>query len=436
MGKSAPVCHHGVVTDTPTSAEAAPVPAAKRTRGRTLAWTASTYFGQGLPWSFLHQMGTEYLTAIRAPLEQIGYTSWLHGATSLKFLWSPIVDLFGTKRAWMITLQLVLGAAMVAMGAFAVDHGLGVFWTALAAIAIVHATHDIACDGFYMFAMSKSDQALYSGVRIAAFRSAMWLGSSVLVVLAGRTSWTTAFCAAGGVMLLVGAANALIVPRPAEAIPTPRARTRPKAGAFWTSYKSFFAQPSAALVLPFIFSYKLGDVMVFAMSRPLLRDIGVDTAHRGLLATPQILAHIGGAMLAGALIARVGLERCLIPITYLMAIPMYVPLALWKPGFPWVVFCVVIEQFTGGLGSTAHVVYMMRRCRRAYSASHYAFASSVVALGSMITGAFSGHLDARLGHLAYFITCFGFFVPSLLLVLIVPKTPLDPSDAAASSSPA
>jgi PAT family beta-lactamase induction signal transducer AmpG len=107
---------------------------------------------------------------------------------------------------------------------------------------------------------------------------------------------------------------------------------------------------------------------------------------------------------------------------------MYVPLAWWKPSFPWIVTAVVIEQFTGGLGSTAHVVYLMRRCRRAFSASHYAFASSVVALGTMITGAFSGHLDARLGHFWYFVACVGFFVPSLVLVLVVPKTALDASD--------
>ena len=40
-------------------------PAPKRSR-RALAWVSTTNFGEGLPWSFLHQMGTEFLTASKA----------------------------------------------------------------------------------------------------------------------------------------------------------------------------------------------------------------------------------------------------------------------------------------------------------------------------------------------------------------------------------
>src|SRR5690606_1038253 len=78
-------------------------------RGRTLAWTSSTYFGEGLPWSILHQIAAEYLTAIGMRPAQVGYTAWLHGTTMLKFLWSPIVDLFGSLRQWMIAMQALMG---------------------------------------------------------------------------------------------------------------------------------------------------------------------------------------------------------------------------------------------------------------------------------------------------------------------------------------
>ena len=134
-------------------------------------------------------MATEFLTAIGASKTQISATSLLHLAVTFKFAWSPVVDLFGRKRTWVILMQLLLGLGMFAVAAVSPSRNLTVFWAVLGALAVVHATHDIACDGFYLQALNKTAQALFSGVRIAAFRGAMIVGSSALVYLAGRTDW-------------------------------------------------------------------------------------------------------------------------------------------------------------------------------------------------------------------------------------------------------
>ena len=131
---------------------------------RALLWTSSTYFGEGLPWSFLHQMGTEFLTAIGASKTQIGSTSLLHLAVTFKFAWSPALDLFGKRRTWLWVLQLVLGLGMFAVAAVAPSRNLTAFWLVVSALAIVHATHDIACDGFYLQALDPHDQAAPEGV--------------------------------------------------------------------------------------------------------------------------------------------------------------------------------------------------------------------------------------------------------------------------------
>ena len=128
-------------------------PAAKSRKD--LLWTSTTYFGEGLPWSFLHQMGAEFLTAIGASNAQVGMTSALHGAVTLKFLWSPIVDLFGRKRTWLWLMQIILGLGMLVVAAIVPSRNLTLFWTALAVLAILHATHDIACDGFYLQALDR-----------------------------------------------------------------------------------------------------------------------------------------------------------------------------------------------------------------------------------------------------------------------------------------
>jgi PAT family beta-lactamase induction signal transducer AmpG len=400
---------------------------------RTLLWTASTYFGEGLPWSFLHQIATEFLTAIGASKTQIGSTSLLHLAVTFKFVWSPLVDLFGRRRTWVVLLQFILGLGMFAVAAVSATRTMTVFWAALGVLAVLHATHDIACDGFYLQALDKAGQALYSGVRIAAFRGAMIVGSSGLVFLAGQTSWTLGFGAAGVLMILVATVNMLVMPGAAAGPPAPMQdatgvdQPGAKPAKFWAAYRSFLAQPRAPVVLAFMFFYKLGDIMMFAMSKPLLRDIGIDTSHRGILNGLGTGATILGAMWGGAVIARRGIERCLAPMTLFqnLAIPLYIVLAVFKPRFGWVIPVVLFEQFAAGVGAAAHVVFLMRRCRAAFSASHYAFATAIVSLGSTLSGYASGPLNEAVGHPIFFTIAFVASWPSLALVLIVPTAEVE-----------
>jgi PAT family beta-lactamase induction signal transducer AmpG len=403
---------------------------------KSLLWTSTTYFGEGLPWSFLHQMGTEYLTAIGASTTQIGSTSLLHLAVTFKFAWSPAVDLFGRKRTWLWALQILLGLGMFAVAAVSSSRNLAVFWVLLSVLAVVHATHDIACDGFYLQALDKPDQALYSGTRLAAYRLAMIVGSSALVYLAGRTSWLFGFGAAGVLMILIAIVNATVMPHPPERDPSaeplpiePRQARQAKSAAFtyMAAYRSFVTQPQAALVLSFLLFYRLGDIMMFAMSKPLLRDLGVDTAHRGVLNGFGTAASILGVMVGGAIVARRGLGRCLIPMTYAqnLAIPLYIAMAVFKPSWGGIFAIVLVEQLAAGFGMAASTVFLMQRCRRAFSASHFAMATSVVSLASTFSGYASGPLNGRLGHPLFFTLAFAASLPSLILVLFVPKTPVE-----------
>ncbi|HVR00833.1 MAG TPA: MFS transporter [Polyangia bacterium] len=403
-------------------------PPPKRSR-RALAWVSTANFGEGLPWSFLHQMATEFLTAAKASNTQIGATSLFHLAVTFKFLWSPVVDLFGSKRSWVIATQVLLSGGMVAVAAASAAPGFTLFWVVASLLAVVHATHDIACDGFYIQALEDRDQALYSGVRTAAFRVAMIVGSSVLVYLAGRTSWVLGFSAAGLLMLATALVNAALLPRPASRAPAGGELGKPgaKAVAFWAAYRSFLAQPQAALVLAFMFFYRLGDIMMFAMSKPLLRDIGVDTAHRGLLNGLGTFVFIVGSIVGGALIARRSLARTLVPILYLqnLAIPLYVAMAVLKPTFGGVIAIVLVEQLVSGIGASAHVVFLIQRSRGLFSASHYAFATAVVSLGSTLSGYLSGPLNQHFGHPIFFTLAFVAGWPALVLVWFVPKKPAE-----------
>ena len=404
-------------------------PAAKSRKD--LLWTSTTYFGEGLPWSFLHQMGAEFLTAIGASNAQVGMTSALHGAVTLKFLWSPIVDLFGRKRTWLWLMQIILGLGMLVVAAIVPSRNLTLFWTALAVLAILHATHDIACDGFYLQALDRKGQALFAGTRIAAFRVATLVGASALVWVADHSTWTMAFGAAGVLMLLTAGVNRVVMPHPPERHPQETeavtAHKRPTAFAFLEAYKSFLTQPKAVLVLSFLLLYRVGDIMMFGQSKPLLRDLGVTTGQRGILNGFSITCTILGSIVGGAIIARKGLARCLVPMAYLqnLAIPLYILMAAAKPALPGIVAIVLAEQFVAGAGAVAFSVFQMQRTRKAFSAAHFAFITAVVSAASMVPGMISGFVSQRYGFTIFFTIAFLASLPSLVLVHFVPKQPIE-----------
>lgn len=150
-------------------------------------WVPSLYFSQGVPYVIVMTMSVIMYKRLGVPNRDITYyTSLLYLPWVVKPLWSPVVDITRTKRFWVVVMQffISIGLALVAAsiptkGFFALS--LTLFWI----MALASATHDIAADGFYMLSMSKHEQAWWVGIRSTFYRTAMIVGSGLLVVLAG-----------------------------------------------------------------------------------------------------------------------------------------------------------------------------------------------------------------------------------------------------------
>ncbi|MFZ6180012.1 MFS transporter [Nannocystis pusilla] len=433
----------------PSSGPSGPEQPPERRTG-TVAWTASTYFGEGLPWSILHQVAAEFFTAAGLPAREVGFTSALHFTSSLKFVWSPIVDLIGTLRQWIVATQFGLGVLMAVLAVLAhnmaqgAGSGTAVIWLVLIAIGLFSATHDIACDGYYMTALGRADQARYTGIRVAAFRVAMLVGSSGLVFLGGRVHWLAGFGL--GALLMVGLAVAHRVWLPRIHAARPVAQSTGDAAADWRArvahvrgaYFSFLLQPRALVVLLFLLSFKLGDALMFGMSKVLFRELGISTPDRGVLNGFGTAASIAGAMLGGLWVARVGLRRALLPIALIMSgtLPLYLwlaaprlpadvmlglgaPLSLAHTLSPplWHVGTIlVIEQLCGGLATAAQTIFIMSRCHPDHKAAHFAFATAIYSLAQTISGTYSGFLYEAHGPLVYFSIAAVACIPCLVLI--------------------
>ncbi len=114
------------------------------------------------------------------------YTSWLYLPWVIKPLWSPVVDLFKTKRWWIIVMQLLIGAGLGGVAlAIPMPGFFKVTLIFLWLLAFSSATHDISADGFYMLGLNEHQQAYFVGIRSTFYRIAMITGQGLLIILAG-----------------------------------------------------------------------------------------------------------------------------------------------------------------------------------------------------------------------------------------------------------
>ncbi len=150
-------------------------------------WVPSLYFAEGIPYIVVMTVSVIMYKRLGISNTDIAlYTSWLYLPWVIKPFWSPIVDMLKTKRFWIITMQLIIGAGLAGV-AFTIpipnyfQYTLAFFWL----LAFSSATHDIAADGFYMLGLSKHDQAWFVGIRSTFYRFAMITGQGLLIILAG-----------------------------------------------------------------------------------------------------------------------------------------------------------------------------------------------------------------------------------------------------------
>jgi len=150
-------------------------------------WVPSLYFVEGIPYIVVMAISAIMYKRLGISNTELAlYTSWLYLPWVIKPFWSPIVDMYKTKRFWIIIMQLIIGAGLAGV-AFTLpttnffQYTLAFLWL----IAFSSATHDIAADGFYMLGLEKHQQAFFVGIRSTFYRLAMITGQGALIIFAG-----------------------------------------------------------------------------------------------------------------------------------------------------------------------------------------------------------------------------------------------------------
>ncbi len=402
-------------------------------------YISTLYLAEGLPYAVVKMMSAVFLKTFGASNEFIGVaTNLLTLPWTIKPFWAAFVDIYGKKRNWLLSCQILLSILLALLALACVLSGMHVTAAAVtlfALIAFASATHDIAIDGYYLDVLDIKAQAFFVGVRNTAYKIAILLGSGGLVVLAGKISesygnqagWCVSFAACAVILAVLCAFHAYYLPKP-EKPPLPES-----AQAGWSVFpkvfSTYFCQPGIGAIVFYILTFRAGDALMLSMAQPFLLDshlkggLGLTTAEVGIIyGTVGTVALLAGGVAGGWLVSRDGLKRWLWPTALIQnsAILLYWLLALIKPQIVWVAAVNAVEQFSYGLGVSAYTVFLLSTVRPDFRASHYAIATGMMALGLLIPGTLSGYLTTSLGYANFFLVSFIAAVPGIVSIFFLP----------------
>ena len=400
-------------------------------------WIPSLYYAEGLPYAFVMIVSVVMYKKLNLSNSEIAlYTSWLYLPWVIKPLWSPFVDIFKTKRFWIILMQLFIGAALAGVAltiptSNMLRYTLVFFWL----IAFSSSTHDIAADGFYMLGLSSHDQAWFVGIRNTFYRFAILTGQGLLVILAGQLenlynnvtlAWSIIFGILAILFIVFAFYHKVILPHPSQDNNQSTLNLNEVIPNFLKVFISYFNKPQIIMAICFILIYRFGEAQLVKIAPLFMLDsmemggLGLSTSEYGFIyGTLGMLMLTLGGIAGGLLVSKNGLKYWIIWMALAMKLPdiVYVYMAYTQPeNYYLVSFFVAIEQFGYGFGFTAYLLYMMMLSEGEHKTAHYAICTGFMALGMMIPGMFSGFLQESIGYKYFFNWVILATIPGLILI--------------------
>ena len=241
-------------------------------------WVFSTYFAQGFPYMVVRAMSSVFFTDVGMSERALGYLNFLGLPWNLKFLWAPLVDIYSTRRAWMISVQALLTLLTALLAVLCLYRGDGaalpdtlLVWLFIL-MAFIAATNDIAIDGYYMEGISDpKEQAAYTGFRVMAYRLAMILARFGIILAVAEvakrafggnlySAWGFGFGAGAAVMGVLAVLHLVKLPR-YQAARTQAISARAAASAFLNSFAAYLEISPRRSLIALLSAPALGLVM-------------------------------------------------------------------------------------------------------------------------------------------------------------------------------
>ena len=419
-------------------------------RKSPLLWVPTGYFTMALAYVMLTSV-----TAIM--FKNLGmdngkaaqYSSLLILAYTVKPLFAPFVEMYRTKKFFVLCAQALVGLGFAGIAlAMALPDYMAVLMPLFWMMSFIGATQDIASDGVYVTSLDQRTQSLYCGIQSLSWNIGPIVASGGLVYLSGRLhtgvfghdakvfgpdwmeAWRIVFFIAAAVTILMALWHARVMPDGARAADTPTG-TRDAVRILRDAFVTFFQKRDVWRMIAFAFLFRLSIGFLekigpfFMVDGPAQGGLGLSNELLGIIyGTYGLAAVLLGSLLGGIFVARRGLRSTLfllccavnIPNATFLAMSIYQPANLFAIGAG-----VVVEKFFFGFGSVGFMIYLMQQLAPGkYMTTHYAFGTGLMGLCGMVTGVISGHLQQAMGYVSYFVFVMVATIPSFLACWFAP----------------
>jgi MFS transporter, PAT family, beta-lactamase induction signal transducer AmpG len=417
-------------------------------RNRKMVSLLFVGFASGLPILLVFKTLQSWMSDAQVDLTKIGwYVSLISFPYTFKFLWSPLLDRFvppflGRRQGWLLIIQGLLVLSIGAMALQDPQQNLELLAVNALVIAFLGASQDIVADAYRTDLLTPAERPIGQSLFTTGYRIALivsFAGASKLFESVFR-AWQPVYLVMAGFMLV---SLVLTLGGPAVAEPSLE-QQEPFIKSFTAPFANFFQRQTPLygfLVLLFIVLYKLSDSMMNAMSIPFLKAACFTQGQIGdISGVVGVVALIIGALLGAVLLKRMSVLKGLLIFGSLQALGIifYFWLAqtiqpnpnvtdlvaacqnfTLPPNGQWLFFlAITMEQFFGGMESSAFGVLLMYMCNRKYSATQLALLTSLMAFSKTLAAP-AGDLVKLMGWSNFFLLTMIVILPSFVLLIFI-----------------
>lgn len=396
------------------------------------------YTAQGLPYGFFTLALPVLMREAGWSLTALGFLQFLAAPWVLKMLWAPWVDHHGTRRAWLLSMQLSSCALALAMAAMGLHEGSIGLFVAVFVFNLLAATQDVATDGLAVRLLNAQQRGVANGIQVGAYRFGMVLGGGLLLWLFARTSWGVTFLAMAAMLALLTwpvwrmaepaaqpasdapadtLAEALSEAPTAGHAPAPAAllraegsdgaaAERPRGMALALLWLHRALRPGVLPLAGLIFCFRFGDQMASGLITPFLLDHGVDKPTLALMkGAVGSGTSLVGAALGGWLMLRMGRRQALLGsgLAQVGVFGLYALAATGWGGMPLLWVATLAEGVIGTLSTVALFSLMMDAADPDHAGTDYTLLGSVGFSLATLGGIAGGMVGDALGYAAAFV---------------------------------
>jgi MFS family permease len=372
-------------------------------RAQKITLLVALYFAQGLPFGFFSIVVSATLRQEGLSLKTISVASvlltlpWL-----LKFLWAPFVDHRGTRRTWLLSLQLSALTVAIAITQLPLDSSYVLLFFVALAFNMIAATQDIATDGLAVRMLDARELGIANGIQVGAYRVGMMFGGGLLLMLVDLYDRKVAF-AGMAALIAITMIPVLMMREPSSA----SSEHRPSAAQLSFGWLRRLATPAILLLAAMIFCYRFGDQLLTTLLVPFLTDRGF-----GLSGIAVLKGWAGNAMsivgaLLGGWLAFVTSRRNALLISgigQVASFTLYVAVALGAGGVSLLWIATIAEGVLGTMATVALFALMMDAADPEHAGTDYTLLACVVLIVGMLANFCGAAVADAFGYATAFAT--------------------------------